>query len=195
MGKLKTELLIIKNMVSHSCLKLVSKKLSDLGIEVLELRLGKGNIRYDASKINLSEINHALIEEGFELLKSKNEKLVEGIKITLLKELQNPSPTLSKINLSDYLTQELNTNYTKLSKTFSRMEGITIQKYFILLKVEKVKELIEYEELSFKEIAWQLGYRSVNHLAGQFKRIEGISMGDYKELSRFSRKPFNKITK
>ena len=156
-------------MVCRRCLKVIRQELHDLGIEVLSLELGK-------LTVNAPEIG---IANGFEIAKSEEEMIVEKIKIGLISLVTNV-PINHKGNTSDYLVDLLHRDYKVLSKVFSRNENITIEKYFIKLKIEKVKELIQLGQYSFSDIAYMLDYSSVNHLSAQFKEIMGMSMTDYK---------------
>jgi len=182
----------IKGMVCPRCLSTVRNELLNLGAEVLELELGKALIRYPKNSINVQSIENALKNNGFELLTNDESKIIEKIKIVLI-GLISETPIVMKVNLSEILVDNLGKDYTFLSKLFSKTEGITIEKYFIQLKIEKAKELIQYNQLNFTEIAYELGYSSVNYLSNQFKQITGMSMSEHKKLSLWNRKPLDKI--
>lgn len=189
----ETHELVIKNMICSRCLKVVRQDLENLGVEVLELRLGKLKIRFASEKMTLEKIKTELEKDDFEFASDKDEVLAEEIKLVLV-EMINKLPIILKQKLSDFLAEKLHRDYWTLSKTFSKVEGITLEQYFILLRVEKAKELIEYDEMNFSEIAYELGYSNINHLSGQFKRVTGMSMSEYKKLKNKSRTPFDKIT-
>jgi AraC family transcriptional regulator len=182
----------IKGMVCPRCLSTVKNELRNLGAEVLELELGKAVIRYPKNSINVQSIESALKRNGFELLTNDESKIIEKIKIVLI-GIISETPIVLKVNLSETIVDNLGKDYTFLSKLFSNIEGITIEKYFIQLKIEKAKELIQYDQLNFTEIAYELGYSSVNYLSNQFKQITGMSMSEHKKLSLWNRKSLDKI--
>lgn len=165
-------------MVCDRCKKVVKDRLEGIGLELHQVELGK--VHYEnPQNISLDEIKRAIEGEGFALLDSGEEKLIERVKIILLKILQS-LPIERKQKLSTIIADQLGRDYSGISKTFSKNEHITIEKYFIALKLEKVKELIRYSELSFSEIAHLLDYSNVNHLSRQFKSETGISMTEFK---------------
>ncbi|MGV6845534.1 MAG: AraC family transcriptional regulator [Lutibacter sp.] len=182
----------IKGMVCDRCISTVKSELENLGAHVIELKLGKAIIKYPKHRITLQSIENALLKHNFELIIDEDIKTIEAIKIVLVK-LVNQTPIDLSTNLSVVLSEQLNKDYTFLSKLFSKKLEITIEKYFILLKTEKVKELIQEGQLNFTEIAFDLGYSSVNYLSNQFKQITGMSMSAYKKLSNWDRKPLDKI--
>ncbi|MAT54111.1 MAG: hypothetical protein CMN32_06485 [Saprospirales bacterium] len=185
--------LLVRNMICSRCLKVVKENLESLGLEVKEIELGRVLVNLPKTKhIDLQSIEEALVKDNFHLIYSEDEIISEKIKHEILYLLQNLPLTLNQ-NLSEYLSKKLNKNYYSLSKSFSRSEGITIEKYFVLMRVEKAKELIEYGELNFSEIAYELGYGNISHLSGQFKQVTGMSMSDYKKLELKPRTPFDKI--
>jgi AraC-like DNA-binding protein len=118
--------------------------------------------------------------------------LIENIKIELIKTINNGENDIVG-NMSTYLSEKLHKDYTFLSKMFSKKEGTTIEKYYIDLKIERAKELIQMNELNFSEIGYALNYRNSSHLASQFKSVTGMSMGAYKKLQQWDRKPLDKI--
>ena len=178
----------IKHMVGRRCLKVIRQELHDLGIEVLSLELGK--LTVNAPEIGIAEVDQKVVDvlhsNGFEIAKSEEEMIVEKIKIGLISLVTNV-PINHKGNTSDYLVDLLHRDYKVLSKVFSRNKNITIEKYFIKLKIEKVKELIQLGQYSFSDIAYMLDYSSVNHLSAQFKEIMGMSMTDYKNGQMWQR--------
>ncbi len=182
----------IKGMVCRRCISTVKKELEDLGAEILEIELGKAIIKYPENSIKTKDIEKALIRNDFELLTDSESKMIEKIKLILI-EIVDDTPIVMKVNLSEKLVQNCDRDYTYLSKLFSRIVGLTIEKYFIQLKIEKAKEFIQYDELNFTEIAYELGYSSVNYLSNQFKQATGMSMSSYKKLSDWDRKPLDKI--
>ncbi|WP_373056399.1 helix-turn-helix domain-containing protein [Zunongwangia sp. H14] len=184
----------IKNMVCNRCLKVIKQELEELGIIVFSLELGK--LLVEASKKTDRDITknvaRVLHSNGFEIVQSDEEILVEKIKIILI-ELLNKLPLQLKVNTSEYLSVNLNKDYKTLSKLFSKNQETTIEKYFIKLKVEKVKELIQLRQYSFSDVAYMLDYSSINHLSRQFKEIAGMPMTDYKNLREWKRNFYDEI--
>ncbi|MFK5958955.1 MAG: AraC family transcriptional regulator [Lutibacter sp.] len=192
MKTLKLIELHIKGMVCDRCISTVKSELENLGASVIELKLGKAIIKYPKHKITLQSIEDALIKHNFELIIDDDTKTIEAIK-TVLVEIVSNLPVEMTTNLSAILANKLQKDYTYLSKLFSNRLEITIEKYFILLKIEKTKELIQTGQLNFTQISYDLGYSSVNYLSNQFKQITGMSMSAYKKLSDWNRKSLDKI--
>lgn len=192
MAKKNKQQLHIRNMVCPRCVMVVRETLQDMGLDVVEVELGKATVLADDS-ISFDKINQKLKEYGFELIQSKNRQLVEQIKTLLIDYVQNLEESQEVPKLSEYLSEELNQNYSSLSSAFSESEDITIEKYLIHLKIERVKELLSYGELTLSEIAWELNYSSVAHLSNQFKQITGMSVTDYKKARDTFRKPLDGI--
>lgn len=188
----KLKELRIKGMVCNRCIHVVTEELDKLGATILEIKLGKVLIRYPEFKISLQDIERALKKHDFELIIDEETKIIEAIK-TILVEIVSDLPIKMTTNLSTVLVEEIHKDYTYLSKLFSVKLEITIEKYFIHLKIEKAKELIESGQLNFTEIAYDLGYSSVNYLSSQFKQITGMRMGEYKKLSHWDRRGLDKI--
>lgn len=183
----------IKNMVCNRCLKVVKEELEKLGLHVSEISLGEAVIQSE-SKINFDLINMTLKENGFELIDSRHSRIIEKIKVTIIETIKEMSEgKAGEIHFSELLQEKLNLSYQYLSGLFSSSEGITIEKYIILQKIEKVKELIVYDELSLSEIAYRLGYSSVQHLSNQFKKVTGLSPSHLKKIKNIKRKPLDKI--
>jgi len=182
----------IKGMVCRRCLSTVRRELENLGAEIVELELGKAIIKYQENTLKMQDVENALNRNDFELLTDDESKVIEKIKLILIGMVDN-TPLIMKVNLSEKLVDSLNKDYTFLSKLFSKLEGITIEKYFIQLKIEKAKEFIQYDQFNFTEVAYELGYSSVNYLSNQFKQATGMSMSTYKKLSDWDRKPLDKI--
>lgn len=183
----------IKNMVCNRCIKVVKEELENLGYQVNAIILGEATIQ-TKDKINFDLINKVLTENGFELIDSRHARIIERIKITVIESIRDMAEgKLKDISFTDLLQENLNLSYQYLSTLFSLSEGITIEKYIILQKIEKVKELIVYDELSFSEIAYRLGYSSVQHLSNQFKKITGLTPSHFKKIKNFKRNPLDKI--
>lgn len=182
----------IKNMVCKRCKIVVKSLLEEVGLHPIRIELGE----IELEESTISEVKSKLQKElqlvGFELLDDKKNKIIEKIKTTIVTLIQHENATLST-TLSDYLTQELQQDYSALSHLFSEVEGTTIEKYFILQKIEKVKELLVYDELTLSEIAFQLNYSSVAYLSNQFKKVTGLTPSHFKQVGRLKRKPIEEL--
>ncbi len=190
-----TKTLYIKNMVCGRCIKVVREELENLNFTVTNIELGEATISTTASKdIDIAPIKKVLEENGFELLDDKHKKLVEKIKTIVIAQIQeSKNGELEKFNFSKYLSENLNMSYQYLSNLFSSLEDVTIEKFIIHQKIEKVKELLIYDEITLSEISYQLGYSSVQHLSSQFKKVTGFTPSHYKNLKNRNRNPLDKI--
>lgn len=175
-------------MVCNRCKTIVSQLFEKHGFEVESIELGQVFVK-ENRKGGYTELKVALKENGFMLIKDETEILIEDIKIKLIEKLEHQEVS----NLSSFLSKTFNKSYAAISKIFSKHEGMTIEKYLIHLKIEKVKEYIQLGELNFSEIAYNLNYASSSHLARQFKNITGISMSQYKKLQHWNRKTLDQI--
>jgi AraC-like DNA-binding protein len=160
---------------------LVKTELEKLGIDYLSVDLGMVEIQGNISEKQREEFGRNLKKSGLELLDDKKNILVEKIKAVIV-EMIHYSDELPKVNDSDYISKKLGYDYTYLSNTFSEVRGITIQQYVIMHKIEKVKELLLYDELSLTEIAYRLHYSSVAHLSNQFKKVTGLTPTYFKDV-------------
>lgn len=190
MGTLK---LHIKNMVCARCNKVVAEELEKLGYQVLQVSLGEAEISKADNVFDIAKIKEVLIANGFELLDDRKTQLIEQIKLAIIDLVHRQGEADLHINTSDYLAEKLGMDYSYLSSLFSAHEGITIEKYLILQRVERVKELLVYNELSLKEIAYQLGYSSVAHLSNQFKKVTGLTPSYFKEIKDNKRKTIDQV--
>ena len=184
----------IKNMVCSRCLKVIKQELHALGVPVLSLELGRlliDNTNETDSTI-IGKVTNTLLSNGFEIVQSEEEMCVERIKIILIEQLQE-LPLNIKVKTSELLASALNRDYKTVSKMFSTNEKTTIEKYFIKLKIEKAKELIQLKQHSFSDIGYLLDYSSVNHLSRQFKDVVGMSMTDYKNTENWKRSFYDEI--
>jgi AraC-like DNA-binding protein len=177
-------------MVCDRCKKVIKDELTALGVEVHSIELGV--LEIDPKSIDLEVIARAIESHGFELIETKEEILIEQIKVFLI-TIVDRLPVQRKDKLSTMISDELGKDYSSLSKVFSQREHLTIEKYFLRLKLEKVKELIQDNSYSFSQIAAMLDYSSINHLSGQFKQETGLSMSEYKSMINRDRKPLDKI--
>lgn len=170
-------------MVSLRCKMLVKDELKKLGVHFVSVELGAVEIQGNFTEVLLEQFRNRLKKAGLELLDDKKIILVEKIKSVIVEMIHN-SEEIPNVNDSDYISNKLNYDYTYLSNTFSEVKGITIQQYIIMYKIEKVKELLLYDELTLTEIAYQLHYSSVAHLSNQFKKVTGLTPTYFKELKQ-----------
>jgi AraC-like DNA-binding protein len=159
----------------------VKSELERLGLQHTIIELGEAEIYGDISDDKKAKLDAALKKQGLELMDDKKSMLIEKIK-TVIIELIHYSDFPLKINLSDYLTSRINYDYTYLANLFSEVQGTTIEHFFIYHKIERVKELLVYDELNLKEIAYKLHYSSVAHLSNQFKKVTGLTPSHFKQL-------------
>ncbi|HEY9115841.1 MAG TPA: AraC family transcriptional regulator [Bacteroidales bacterium] len=188
-----TETLQIKNMVCNRCIKVVTEELTNLGFRIKSIELGKVELAWAVEEKELEIIKNNLEENGFELLSDRTSKLVSKIKTEILKVVHHGEKVPENMKLSEYLSQKVGHDYSYLSNLFSSTEGLTIEKYLILQKIEKVKELLVYNELSLNEIAFQLDYSSVQYLSNQFKKITGLTPTHYKKIQKTKRISLDKV--
>ncbi|MAO64164.1 MAG: AraC family transcriptional regulator [Balneola sp.] len=168
-------------MVSLRCKMFVKNELDKLGINCASVELGFVEIQDDITEEQRKAFEEALIKGGLELLDNKKHILVEKIK-SIIVEMIHYSDEFPTVNDSDFISEKLGYEYTYLSNTFSEVKGITIQQYIIQHKIERVKELLLYDELTLTEIAYKLNYSSVSHLSNQFKKITGLTPTYFKTL-------------
>jgi AraC-like DNA-binding protein len=180
-------------MVCNRCKMVVQSELEKVGLHAVSVSLGE--VVLQESELT-PEQSGALIKSfeqlGFEIIDDKKSRLIEKIK-TLIVELIYQHDSELNTNLSDYLSSQLHHDYSYLSNLFSEVEGTTIEKHFINQKIERVKELLIYDELSLSEIAYQLHYSSVAHLSGQFKKIIGLTPTHFKNIRTVKRKPLDEV--
>lgn len=181
-------------MVCDRCNLVVSSLLSELNYKSVSVELGEVDFGEKAlDEQEISVLRDKLQGLGFELLDDKRSRLIDKIKTSVI-ELVHRQDSLEKIKLSEYLKQHVNYDYNHISHLFSSIEGVTIEQYFINQKIEKVKELLVYNELTATEIAYCMGYSSLAHLSGQFKKIMGMTPSQFKKLKDVkARKPLDKV--
>ncbi|GGK60663.1 AraC family transcriptional regulator [Rufibacter glacialis] len=182
----------IKNMVCPRCIATVTEVLSQQGLAVQEVKLGEAVVD-TPEEFDPTALSAALQVHGFELLQEKDEQLTDLIKTTLLEYQRQLEEAYQPITTSVYLAEKLGLSYQHLSKVFSQQTGTTLEKYLIRLKIERVKELISYGELTLSEIAHRLQYSSVQHLSNQFKKVTGVSVTDFKKDPSIARLPLDKL--
>ncbi len=186
-------LLSIKNMVCDRCISVVTQQLQHHDLQVDDISLGQAIVSPEPSEEKLSEISASLKILGFELIDREKDKLVERIRNTIIELIHYSPQSELHIVFSEALGDRLNRDYSYLSRLFSESEDMTIEKFIIQQKIEKVKELIQYGELNLNEIAWKMGYSSSAHLSNQFKSVTGISPSRFRTLEVNVRRPLDKI--
>lgn len=170
-------------MVSLRCKIVVEQELQKIGLHCVQVNLGTIEIKEDINEALKQDLQNNLKRYGLELLDDKRNVLIEKIKAVII-EMVHYSDDLPKVNYSDYISEKLGYDYTYLANTFSEVKGTTIQQYIINHKIERVKELLLYENLSLTEISYQLHYSSVAHLSSQFKKITGLTPSYFKTMKK-----------
>ena len=188
------EILHIKNMVCDRCVMVVRQQLDQLQLPYQQIQLGQVELKEAPRAESLEQLRQLLEQQGFELLDDKKAKTVERIKTTIVSLIHGKDADEFNLKLSAMLQEKLGLDYHYLSSLFSSVEGITIEKYAILQRIEKVKELLMYDEKNLGEIAFEMGYSSTQHLSQQFKKITGLTPSHFKKLKDNKRKPLDKIT-
>ena len=184
--------LYIKYMVSNRCKMVVKEELNRLGLRFIIVDMGVVDSMEDISAGQREQIRIALLKSGLELMDDKKAILIEKIKNVII-DMIHYTDELPKTNFSDYLSKKLNHDYGYLANLFSEIQGTTIEKFIISHKIERVKELIIYDELNLTEIAWKMHYSSVAHLSNQFKKNTGLTPSHFKQLKEKRRKPIEDI--
>lgn len=187
------ETLFIKNMVCPRCISAVESILVSADISFSEIRLGEADLVANPTDSQRSDLESKLIAAGFELLKSKDDQVCDQIKTFLLQTVNQLDSNPLSQNISDILTHHFAMSYSRLTQLFSRHEKITIEKYFILLKIEKAKEWISYGDLPNKVIAGKLQYSSAAHFSAQFKQVTGLSITEFRNSASKTRHSLDKI--
>lgn len=184
--------IFIKNMVCNRCIMVVQNELQKLGLEVKSIRLGEVALDREPTPGEKIKMENALIPLGFQIIADKKGRIIEKIKNVII-DLVHYRDNDIRVNLSDLLTSKLHQDYSYLSNLFSEVEGTTIEKYVIAQKIEKVKELLVYDELSLSEIAFRLNYSSVAYLSNQFKKVTGLTPSHFRKIKEKKRKPLDKV--
>jgi AraC family transcriptional regulator len=186
--------IFVKNMVCNRCIMVVKQKFEELGLEVDKVTLGEVSLKTAPSESDLKRIDQALNPIGFERIDDRKGRMIEAIKSTVIK-LVNNDEEQRKYSWSTILAEQLHYDYNYLSNLFSSMEGITLEQYIIRQKIERVKELLFYDELNLSQIADKMGYSSVAHLSAQFKKVTGLTPSELKKARspETTRKPLDKV--
>lgn len=170
----------------------VKAELQKLGLHYTTVELGEAVTIEDISPEKMAALDYALRKTGLELIDDQRSILVEKIKAIII-ELVHYNDEQIKVNLSDFLSEKLNHSYSFLANLFSEVKGITIENFYLAHKIEKVKELLVYDELSLTEIAYRLHYSSVSHLSNQFKKFTGLTPSHFKNLKNKRRRTLESI--
>lgn len=181
-------------MVCDRCVMVVKQLLSDIEMGFTHVQLGQVELKETPNADRIEQLRTVLEKNGFELLDDKKSKIVERIKTTIVTLIHGKDADEFNLKLSAMLEDKIGIDYHQLSALFSSVEGVTIERYAILQRIEKVKELLMYDEKNLSEIAYEMGYSSVQHLSQQFKKVTGLTPSHFKQLKENKRKPLDKLT-
>jgi AraC family transcriptional regulator len=189
------KVLHIKNMVCNRCILVVGQELKKLGLEAERITLGEVAMKQEPTTEKLIALDHVLKGLGFERIDDRKARLIESIKKLVIEEIHHKNHRTKKINWSAWLADQLHYDYNYLSSLFSAVEGLTLEQYIIHQKIEKVKELLFYDELTLSQIADRLDYSSVAHLSAQFKKVTGMTPTELKKIkpTETPRKPLDSV--
>lgn len=179
-------------MVCNRCVSVVKSEMEKAGYKTATVTMGEAELEKDLSAEELAKINDILKVHGFELIDDKRSKIIEQIKNIIILQIHHSGERL-KTKYSELLSGKLNKDYSSLSNLFSEMEGITIEQFIILQKIERVKELLVYDELSLSQIADELDYSSVAHLSAQFKKVTGLTPSHFKTIRENKRNSLDQV--
>jgi AraC-like DNA-binding protein len=188
----KRNKLLIKNMVCQRCVLTVENIFNDLKIPFHKIALGEVDLEEKLTDTDLKKIDQELKKVGFELIERRVNKIIEDIKKAVMEYL-NLGMESENLKLSSFIVKEIPYDYSYLSDLFSTIEGKTIEQFFILSRIEKVKELLVYDQLSLTEISYQTGFSSLHHLSGQFKKVTGLTPSHFKKIAADKRKYLDKL--
>jgi len=184
--------LIVKNMVCPRCVSSVEKALRELQLKAKAVRLGEVELVKDPGKKKLQQFADALERDGFELLDDQKKQVIEKIKNLLIEKVQE-GHVEEHFSVSKFIGRRLLKDYPSLSRLFSEVEGITIEQFFILQKIEKIKEWLMYNEQSLSQMAFDMGYSSSQHLSSQFKKFTGMTPSQFKQLGASHRRSLDAV--
>ena len=190
---LVSETLMIRNMVSNCCVVLLRERLEDAGIIVNQVQLGQVIVSYDPVHHNHNAVAELIREIGLDVIEGREMIMVEKIKQAVIELIHHMNNVDSVVRKSDYLVEKLGYSYQYLSKTFSAHEPVTLERYIILQKIERIKQLIDNDEFTLSEIAFMMDYSSVQYLSNQFHKTTGMTVSEYKASDRSSKKPIDKL--
>ena len=179
-------------MVCNRCINAVQQVFGNLGHPAFRISLGEVETANPLDAHDLEKLRKSLLGQGFELIDDTKSRIIEKIKNIVVQSIHHTSDDL-KVNYSEYIKSHLHRDYAYLSSLFSEIEGTTIEKYIILQKIERVKELLVYDELTLSEIADQMGYSNVAYLSNQFKKVTGLTPSHFKQVKENKRKPLDEV--
>jgi YesN/AraC family two-component response regulator len=188
------ETIHIKNMLCSCCIRLIELEFEKAGIKTVSIRSGFAVIEFDPQVHNLELVEKILEQHGMGLIKTRDQKIVEQIKTAVIELIHHSNNVNSLLRKSEYLVEKLGYSYQQLSKIFSKHEPITLEKYIIQNKIERIKELIDIDEYSLSEIAYIMDYSSVQYLSNQFKKETGISVSEYKKSDKSIKRTLDTLT-
>lgn len=180
-------------MVCRCCLRVIREELEKAGIAVEEIQLGRATISFDETITSYEDIRKVLVDLGTDLIETRDHRLVEEIKKAVIELIHEMNNVDSMVRKSEYLVEKTGLSFSYLSRIFSSHESITLEKYIILHKIERIKELIDQDEFTLSEIAFMMDYSSVQYLSNQFKYLTEMTVSEYKESDRSSKKPIDKL--
>jgi AraC family transcriptional regulator len=193
-GGTETTTLLVKNMVCNRCVRVVREDLERLGLDVRSVQLGEVVVGTHLPAHLREAVSAVLRNSGFELVEDRRVRTIEQIKHAVIKLVQRREAERQPGGkYSDFIAREVGQSYHALSTLFSSVENITVEHYIILQKIERTKELLKYGELTLSEIAWQLGYSSVQHLSSQFKKVTGLTPSRFKTMITSNRTPIDQV--
>ena len=179
-------------MVCNRCITVVRQEFDKMNLYPLQVKLGEVELQNSPDTNHLNLLNENLKRHGFEILSDKRQEQIEKTKNLIIEKVQS-GDIPGHFVISEYLSKSLNKEYSHITRLFSEVEGVTIEQFFILQKIEKIKEWIVYGELTLSEIAWKLGYSSIAHLSAQFKKMTGLAPSHFKNMGVGHRKSLDKI--
>lgn len=189
-----TTTLYIKNMVCDRCIRVVNEELGKIKLDVRSVALGEIVVAGNVRELPLGRVRAVLEQNGFELIEDRKAKIIERLKLAIIRLVRQDQESQGrKLKYSEYLSKELNLDYHYLSTLFSSVENVTLEQFIILQRVERAKELLKYGELTLSEIAFKLGYSSVQHLSNQFKHITGLNPTQFKRMTINTRNPIDRV--
>jgi AraC-like DNA-binding protein len=180
-------------MVCDRCIRVVREELAKLKLDVRSVALGEVVLTGRTSELPMEKVRSVLLNAGFELIEDRKAKVIERIKLAILELVRGGEDEEKRLKYSEYLSKKLGLDYHYLSMLFSSVEVVTIEQYIILQKIERVKELLKYGELTLTEIAYTLGYSSVQHLSNQFKHVTGLTPSEFKVMTAPERRPLDHV--
>lgn len=180
----KEQTIYVKNMVCDRCIRVVREELQKLGHDVRSVELGEVVLGGSISQQQMKELSGVLVKNGFEMIEDRNARIIEAVKRAVIELVHhNHETTPLRMKYSEYLSKKVGKDYHSLSVLFSAVENVTIEQYIIRQKIERVKELIRYDERSMSEIAYMMNYSSVQHLSAQFKTVTGFTPSEFKNMA------------